>query len=289
MICKDFRDVADSYLSDELLTETNHDMIRHMENCGDCRALIGARREIRSRLKTAVTSSPDYKLSEGFDHMLMTRLWFESEQEKPSTAGAWFGLKTLGVAASLLVVAMFGFALFTSFNQSSNAPYLVSGFAENSLVNIAAGDHQHCAIEHELAERPVSLEKGDPRYAGLDNLVRDRLKATLADHKLVEAHACKYKDVQFAHMVMEGPSDTLSVLVAPNDYIDAAVNERISEYSSELYKISSFDVPKNTVYVISELERDRNKKAAEALSGPLKKHFDLNTKTAMAVSYGTAF
>ena len=69
MNCRDFRDIADSYLSDELLTETNHDMIRHMESCSGCRDLIGARREIRSRLKSAVIGASEYQLDANFDHL----------------------------------------------------------------------------------------------------------------------------------------------------------------------------------------------------------------------------
>ena len=68
MNCTEFREVVDSYLSDELLTETNHSMMRHVENCSDCQALVYARKKIRSRLKFAVRSAEEYKLPEGFDH-----------------------------------------------------------------------------------------------------------------------------------------------------------------------------------------------------------------------------
>ena len=35
MRCEDFREIADSFLSDELLVETNHEVVRHLEDCED--------------------------------------------------------------------------------------------------------------------------------------------------------------------------------------------------------------------------------------------------------------
>lgn len=288
MNCKDFQEIADSYLSDELLTETNHDMIRHMEACGDCRALIGARREIRSRLKAAVLGSSEYCLDQNFDHMLRTRLNHEFGQQNGATAGSWFGIRIFAMAAGLLVVAMLSFVLITNFNQAPMVAFAVPGFAENSLINIASGDHQHCAIQHDLEERPVSLSEGDVMYSGLDDLVKEKLETTLTDHKLVEAHACKYKDVRFAHLVMEGPSKTLSVLVAPSDQDRKAVDEKISGFASDRYQVSRFEAENNSVFVISNHSGENNKKAAKALLDPLRKHFAgrSEVQTAMMVSYG---
>ena len=44
MQCCDLREVADSYLSDELLVETNHEVIVHLEACADCHRELSARR-----------------------------------------------------------------------------------------------------------------------------------------------------------------------------------------------------------------------------------------------------
>ena len=41
MQCRDVRELADSFLSDQLLVETNHQLVRHLETCPDCRAEIG--------------------------------------------------------------------------------------------------------------------------------------------------------------------------------------------------------------------------------------------------------
>src|SRR5262245_39446825 len=53
MECRRFRDIADSYLSEELLVETNHDVLRHLESCPTCRAELAARRQVRRVLRSA--------------------------------------------------------------------------------------------------------------------------------------------------------------------------------------------------------------------------------------------
>ena len=53
MQCRDVRELADSFLSEQLLVETNHELLRHLETCPDCRADIADRRAIRDRLRGA--------------------------------------------------------------------------------------------------------------------------------------------------------------------------------------------------------------------------------------------
>ena len=144
MNCTEFREVVDSYLSDELLTETNHSMMKHVESCEECSSLIEARKEIRSRLKFAVRNDEKYKLPDGFDHMMMTRIRTEAHQEEKS--GSWFGFGSLATSfAALALVVSFGYFYFGGAEQKADAPYLVSGVSADSLVNIAAGDHRYCA------------------------------------------------------------------------------------------------------------------------------------------------
>src|SRR5262245_46523829 len=55
MECRDVRELADSFLSEQLLVETTHDVVHHLETCPDCRADIAARRSMRTKLKDAWT------------------------------------------------------------------------------------------------------------------------------------------------------------------------------------------------------------------------------------------
>jgi len=51
MTCRDVRELADSFLAEELLTETNHEILRHLETCPVCRADLAVRRELRDGLR----------------------------------------------------------------------------------------------------------------------------------------------------------------------------------------------------------------------------------------------
>ncbi len=66
MKCQDFREIIDSYLCDELLTETNHEVLRHLEACANCRGVIESRRILRTRMKSAVKNSPQFQIRDGF-------------------------------------------------------------------------------------------------------------------------------------------------------------------------------------------------------------------------------
>jgi anti-sigma factor RsiW len=52
--CQRCRELMDSYVSNELLVETNLDVIRHLEGCAECRAHAEARRRTRELLRDGV-------------------------------------------------------------------------------------------------------------------------------------------------------------------------------------------------------------------------------------------
>jgi anti-sigma factor RsiW len=54
--------MADSFLAEELLTETNHEILRHLETCPACRADLAARRALREGLRRAFHHSSDLEL-----------------------------------------------------------------------------------------------------------------------------------------------------------------------------------------------------------------------------------
>ncbi len=284
MNCKDFREMIDSYLSDELLTETNHDVLRHMENCADCRSVIEARREIRSRLKSAVTNAPQYQLNKNFEHNLRTQLRHAAFETTETQTVSWFGFKSLiAVAAGLILTITLG--LFLINNLGGEQPnvagetdkevkeYTVPTLPTNHIVNIASGDHEHCAIRHKLEEAPISLAKASAQYDGIEKVITKPLANALTNYELVEAHACKYKKTRFAHMVLQNAKETLSVLITDKNDSDDLQNSGILNYSTKKYEIARFDVKDKAIFVVSNLNKQKNSKAAEALYQPLRNHF----------------
>src|SRR5258706_12676022 len=74
MQCREFREIADSYLGNELIVETNHEVISHLEHCAECRRELAARRELRSQLREAFLKAPENQMSEEFGQRLSARL-----------------------------------------------------------------------------------------------------------------------------------------------------------------------------------------------------------------------
>src|SRR5437763_986267 len=54
--CEKTRKYLDSYISNELLIETNHEVLRHVESCPVCAGELEARTQLRTRLKAAVNA-----------------------------------------------------------------------------------------------------------------------------------------------------------------------------------------------------------------------------------------
>ncbi|RMD51619.1 hypothetical protein D6827_01875, partial [Candidatus Parcubacteria bacterium] len=49
MQCREFREISEAYLSDELLVETNIQVLEHLENCPKCRGEFAAKRRLRQK------------------------------------------------------------------------------------------------------------------------------------------------------------------------------------------------------------------------------------------------
>src|SRR5688500_15409820 len=105
MQCRDFREVADSYLSDELLVETNHDVMAHLEACADCRRELAARRELRTIMRASFSKTEELQMPAEFASRLHSGL------RTAATSGA-MSLNTLSrmwmIAAGVVVALMFG-------------------------------------------------------------------------------------------------------------------------------------------------------------------------------------
>ena len=74
MQCRDARELLDSFIGEELLVETNHDLLRHLATCPECGAELDGRRRIRSGLKQAFLRSADLQVRPEWAEELTIRL-----------------------------------------------------------------------------------------------------------------------------------------------------------------------------------------------------------------------
>src|SRR5258707_14145086 len=162
MECRDIREMADSFLAEELLTETNHEILRHVETCRACRADLAARRTLREGIRRAVKNASNLDSRPEFIAQLRTNLHNEARRlliRRGLRFRGWWAL-----AATVLLAVALGLAY-----QGRH------WIAERGALSPAAvRDHLNCALHFRLAERPIELEEDSHRYGSphrcLENL-----------------------------------------------------------------------------------------------------------------------
>ena len=82
MQCREFREIADSYLGEELLVETNHEVLRHLDTCAACRAELEERRQLRTRVKAAFAADSSLQPQDEFVERLSNELRHSARQRE---------------------------------------------------------------------------------------------------------------------------------------------------------------------------------------------------------------
>lgn len=303
MQCKEFRERLDSYLKDELLVETNHDVIQHLEACAACRRELAARREIRRQLRRAFAVAPEFQVRSDFAFRLRNEMKAQALGKPNSSFNLfahvmrpqWFAL-----AACLVAAVMTGVFALRS-NKSVESTGQLARVEENrhggeqsvsnqralggaavqlasfEMTERAVGDHRNCAIKYDLPEEPISLEeagrKYDAAYTDLAQAVRAGGGALASQIKYVEDHSCVYQGQRFAHVILEYKGHTISLLVAETDATDKDVHgEAISCSQINGYRVSCFGTKRHTVFVVSDLTEAENLSIARNLTPVLSAH-----------------
>ncbi|MBA3766980.1 MAG: hypothetical protein H0W99_08330 [Acidobacteria bacterium] len=318
MQCRDFREVADSYLSDELLVETNHHVLAHLESCADCRRELAARRHLRQTLRRSFESAAELQIDTDFAARLRTQLRAKAlDQSSPTFVGsrAW-----LAIAACLLVVFTFGLVFIRQHMQAPSAQRSAAdgensntagaklptqqsrAGGANAAVNVvmrdaarfAVGDHRNCAIKFDLPEAPIDLEvagrKYDHAYINLAKAVTDQLAGASGEMEFVEAHSCVFEGRRFAHLVLRQHNRLISFLVT--DLNAPEMSERpvqaetkgspqiIACSQVEGYQVSCFETSSHAIFVVSDLSEADNLNLARVLAPAIYQHLSRAERSA---------
>jgi len=268
MECRDVRELADSFLAEELLTETNHEILRHLDTCPACREDLEARRALRLAVHRAFRNARDLGPSDDFGARLRATLEAASHQapaRRRIRFQAWWAL-----AATVLLVAALG------------AAYRGRGWiaTTGALARAAVGDHLNCALHFRLAEKPITLDEAarryDIAYRVLETLPPNDLITGGGTAHVLERHSCVYGGRRFAHIVLDYRGTRVSLLVTaadgsaggptiPGDVLPhVTAPDRIDAMS-----VVSFRTSRHMVFVVGDVPQADLAKLADAVAGPL--------------------
>jgi hypothetical protein len=288
MECREFCEIADSYLSDELTVESNHDAISHFEKCANCRDELSARRVVRAKLREAFVGSPDNQMRPEFVNDLSRRLRavpLVSTVDRKRVARSR-RYSTFAMAACLLLAV-----LVTSIivRQQLSRPQIPATIVKTELAQAAVGDHRDCAIKFRLDEKPIELEaagqKYDPVYIGLTNAISTEAGLVPLGAQVIEAHSCVFKGRRFAHLVLKYHGSVVSLLITgiPGDHDDhsAAVKEPATILCSQMegYNVSFFQTARHAIFVVSDLPEGENLALTRSLEPRVFKHINESERT----------
>lgn len=309
MRCQELREILDSYIGNELLIETNHEVLRHLENCAACRDELAARRELRTRLRSAVTLSTESQINPVFAARLQANLREEALRltflEKIKSSN-WFDSPVILGSALAVLLILFGSWIWLRFPAATTKDFAQSNTAETitipaetpaektltqavrvawrEMIEQAVGDHENCALEFRLPEKPISLDQAAVQYGeynkNLDKTVTASLDEIFADKnsgkvKFLEAHSCVYNGRRFAHVVLQYRSRRISVLVTNTD-LPVGDGNQVAAQTLDAMRVASFRTAHHAVFVVSDLSETENTQIAEAISPAVSRHIEKN-------------
>ncbi len=268
MECREVRQLADAYVSDQVLVETVEAIGAHLEGCRSCRAEIEGLRRVRASVRSAVQGAPDLAMRPEFAAALAQRLQVEATRVAPADTSrrVW-----LALAASTLLAVGLGFGLQRR-----------SSMAWVALVDDAAGDHQNCAITFKLSEAPIPLTDAANRYGGIYRQLESVKPSTAAlsggSLQVLDRHSCVYDGRRFVHIVLRYKATTASVLVTADTRPgrwpwEARTGEGalLDLGVSGSYTMASFLVGRQVAFVVSSLGHDDVQEVALAMTGPVSR------------------
>ena len=271
--CEKTRRYMDAYISNELLVETTHDLLRHLEGCPACAAELDSRTRLRARLKSAVHAQ---EVPRELPALVRERI--------RRHAAPWWAVPVLGPAATRWAMAAAAVLLMaTGTWMTYTRPLALPGVADRpaqanyiqrvsaSVVSIfksGLGDHIHCAVFRKYPANPPAVERMEkelgPEYKGLLALVEPVVPA---GYRVVLAHRCHYDGRLFVHLTMRKGTDVISLVVSKKEAGETmsglaatadAHGVPVYQTSTDSYQIAGFESESYLAFVVSGLGKRKN-------------------------------
>ena len=227
--CQRFRAKLDSYIDNELLIESNLEMIEHFRRCTSCTQEAQERRKMRHRLRDVVRDVP---VPDGLEQRIRDRLHQPKQPQQKR-------LFLMAIAAALALC--FG--------------VLRLGDPGSALLRMAFDDHLHCAVIH----RPTPRVPGEPnqfpeRLRSLASLVQQQVPS---EFSLNLAHECQDQGRSFVHLTFDDGQHLMSVVIARR-VSGESLGHGMRQAARDRFQLAAFQSGEFFVYTVSDLPAQAN-------------------------------
>jgi len=148
--------------------------------------------------------------------------------------------------------------------------------ASDVLAQDAIGDHRNCALKFRLVRKPVPLEEAAQRFDSAFRVLLtappDDMSTAEGTARVLERHACAYRERRFGHVVIRYQGHVVSLLVTANEGSGgaaAASVPRLLGHPVDGLSVVSVTAARHAVLLVSDLESAQLTQLSQAVSLPL--------------------
>ena len=246
--------MAEAFISEQLLVETTHAIVAHLERCPACRAEVSGLRRLRAAGQSAFANAGQLAPRPEFLASLTARLQDEATRQRRRPWTGW-----LAVAAGLILVVGLGVGV---------REWSLSNLSV--LLHAAIGDHRFCALDFKLAEKPISLEEAarlfDPVNLRLESIEPSTTNLSGGPLRILERHSCVFEGRRFAHLVLDYQGQAVSLLVTTEEGVLTIPS---SFPVTDGFHATALRGSKHVAFVVSALGDDAVHEVAAAMAAPI--------------------
>jgi anti-sigma factor RsiW len=244
----------DSYLSEELSVETNHTVLRHVGGCHECAGELTRRRRLRELLSQTLDVAVDAdRVSARISHAV------DREQR------SWGRVARFAGVAAMLIAAV-------------AVAYWAGRRVDAAAYDDSAEDHVACALVYP-EETTYDPDRAAQNLVAPFQRIADAVGLSHGAYRVIDAHMCPYKGRNYAHIVIRGDKQTLSLFaeraergalpdapttVLAGDTFDVHATTRLG------YQIAAVATRDHRLYLISERATDPPDIAQEILRSAVR-------------------
>jgi hypothetical protein len=283
--CERYRRYFDAYLDNELLVETNQDVLQHLNSCAECARIL----EARARTKHLVR---DTVAKEQAPPELVAALRSRLRTERPGFF-AYNTVRWMMAAAAVLLVAIVGvgslqWAHIVQFGGDEGVVPTLSARVQE-LLRVGLVDHVHCAIVSQQWKRFISFDEMKastsrqalgPEFIDLVPAVEAKLGS---EYQLVQGHRCVANHRRYVHLILTGKKGAIVSLViteknnesfSQSDAVAVMRASGIPIYRDRqgALEVAGFESDKYLAYVVSNLDRATNLNVASLMAPVVYSH-----------------